>query len=70
MKFARMIADGVIADKPEKYKRGKLLLQRVIDQGGDSVLITADGNHGERTTYIVPTGYLIQLLDEPLESED
>ena len=69
MKFARMLVAGVIADKPTEYKKEKLLLQRSVNEGGDSVLITASGNKGERTAYLVPTEYLKQFLEEPLEEE-
>lgn len=69
MEYARMIILGVIADSPKDYKKEKLLLQRAIDKGGDSVLITLDGNEGEKTAYIVPTQALKDLLNEPLESE-
>lgn len=66
MKYARMIVEGVISDSPKDFKREKLLLQRAIDKGGDSVLITLDANNGDKTAYIVPTQYLKDLLNEPI----
>ena len=69
MKFARAITDGVICDKPTEFLRGQLLIQRAVDSGGDSILVTADGNKGERTAYIVPTAAIKRLLNEPLQRE-
>lgn len=66
MKYARMITEGVVAESPKEYKREKLLLQRAIDKGGDSVLITLDGNEGNKTAYIVPTQALKNLVNEPI----
>lgn len=65
-KYLRSVVVGVIADTPKEYKKGNLLLQRSVDKGGDSVLITASGNKGERTAYLIPTEYLKQFLNEPL----
>ena len=63
-----MIVNGVIADETQKYERVEILIQRVVDEGGDSTLFTMVPGEGDRIAYIVPTQYLIQLLDEPLES--
>lgn len=70
MKYARAIVVGVVADTPKEYKKENLFLQRAVDKGGDSILITADKNEGERTAYLVPTEYLKQLLKEPLKKDE
>lgn len=66
MKYARAIVVGVVADTPKEYKKENLFSQRAVDKGGDSILITASGNKGERTAYLIPTEYLKQFLNEPL----
>lgn len=69
MKYARAIFVGVVADKPTEYKKENLFLQRVVDKGGDSICITLAGDKIQKTAYLVPTEYLKQFLEEPLEDE-
>lgn len=69
-KIARILVDGVIGDEAQKYERVEILLQRVVDGGGDSVLLTMASGTGDRIAYIVPTKCLMQILDEPLEIEE
>lgn len=67
MKFARMIVNGVLADNTMNYNREELLLQRAVDEGGDTVLVTSNKNDGQ--AHIIPTSDLKALLEKTLEDE-
>lgn len=65
MAHAAIKTDGVLCKSPTDYKRESLFLRRVVDKGGDSILVSLAEIEG--IAYIVPTAALRSLLDETLE---